>query len=99
MFNKPLKRKRHRNGKLEVSCYYYARIRNSAEETTSIVCLGVTDKQVALEKMSQLLREQERENVGLLPAKPVRQALPQKLAVHVKDYVLNLLTMGVIQDI
>lgn len=94
MISKPFKRKRSLNGKVHVSRYYYARIRLPGENRISVVSLGVADKQVANEKISQLIRENEKESVGWLPAKPVRDALQQDLFGHLKDYLLNLQTMG-----
>lgn len=88
------KRKRRRDGKVHVSRCYYAKIRLPGDHRVSVIPLGVTDKQVAQEKVSQIVREKEKESVGLLPPKPLREAAQKALAVHMQDYILNLRTVG-----
>ncbi len=94
MISTPFKRKRRSDGKLQTSRTYYAKIRLSGESRISVISLGVTDKQVAQEKLSQIIRDNEKESVGLLPSKLVREASQQRLTEHLKDYLLNLQTMG-----
>jgi integrase len=82
------RRQRRRNGRVSKSSTYYARIGRK------IVNLRATDKQVAVQKAATLARDSEREAVGLIPPKPMRQAASRRLEEHLEEYVKDLTALG-----
>jgi len=78
--------KRFRNGKRVISRLYSARYRPVGLSRVVTVPLHVSDRQVAEEKLRKLIRDQEREEMGLLVPKRVRVAAAQSLGDHVKAY-------------
>ena len=68
------KRKRRRGGKIvETSDSYYARYRLDGEYAITQVCLETSDKVVAQKKLSDLVREKERERAGIVAPKLQRK--------------------------
>ena len=55
------------------------------ERRISQVPLRVSDKQVAQEKLRQLVQEREKELHGLIPAKVMRDAAQESLTKHLKE--------------
>ena len=86
--------KRLRNGKRITSRLYSARIRVEGERQIKTVPLGVSDKQVAQEKLRRLVQEMERELHGLIPAKAMRDAAQEPLKRHLKDFIGDLRAKG-----
>jgi integrase len=84
--------KRRHDGKRIISRLYSAKIRVDGERRISQVSLGVSDKQVAQEKLRQLVQEREKELHGLIPAKAMRDAAQESLTKHMKDFIGNLRT-------
>ncbi|MEI6166468.1 MAG: site-specific integrase [bacterium] len=82
------RRSRRRNGVKVKSLKYYTRIGRKS------VNLGVTDKQVAEQKAAALVREVEREGVGLILPKPMRLAASRPLTEHVEEYIKDLTVLG-----
>ena len=82
--------KRMRNGKRIVSRLYSARIRIDGERRILNVPLGVSDKQVAQEKLRRLVQEKEKELHGLVSPKAMRDAAQEPLAKHLNDFIGNL---------
>ena len=86
--------KRLRDGKRIVSRLYSARIRVGGERRILNVSLGVSDKQVAQEKLRRLLQEKEKELNGLPPSKVQRDAAQEPLLKHVQDFIGDLRAKG-----
>jgi integrase len=76
------KHKRRTDGKLVSARYYSGRYRLAGEFKSTTVALKTTDKQVAEAKLKHLVQELERERVGLLAPKALREGL-RKLFVEV----------------
>jgi len=88
------KHKRIVNGKRKTSRVWSGRYRRPEERKITVVALGVTDKQVAQEKLNQLVREGEREAVGLIAPKKLRECAQKPLKAHVVDFIENLRAIG-----
>jgi integrase len=79
--------KRRVNGKVRVSGTYVGQFRLADDAKPTRVPLGVSDKQVAKEKLSRLIREAEREREGLSLPKEQRDAAKQSVERYVQDFV------------
>jgi integrase len=88
------KHKRLVNGKRKTSRLWSGRYRQPGEAKIVVVPLGVSDKQVALEKLKQLVQEGEREAVGLIAPKKLRESAQKALKAHVVDFIENLRAIG-----
>jgi integrase len=86
--------KRLRDGKRITSRLYSARIRIDGERRILNVPLGVSDKQVAQEKLRRLVQEREKELHGLMPPKTLRDAAQAPLLKHVQDFIGDLRAKG-----
>ena len=86
--------KRWRNGKRTTSRLYSAKIRVGGEQRISQVSLHVSDKQVAQEKLRQLVQDREKELQGLLPPKTMRDASQVPLSKHLEDFIGDLRALG-----
>lgn len=88
------KRKRRRAGRVETSDSYYARYRLDGEYAVTEVCLETSDKMVAERKLSDLVREKERERAGLIAPKLQRLSAQKALSAHLGDFKADLATLG-----
>jgi integrase len=86
--------KRMRNGKRITSRLYSARIRIDGERRILNVPLGVTDKDVAKDKLRKLVQEMEKELHGLISPKAMRDAAQEPLSKHLKDFIGDLRAKG-----
>ncbi len=86
--------KRLRNGKRITSRLYSARIRLDGERRILNVPLGVTDKDVAKEKLRKLVQEMEKERHGLISPKAMRDAAQKPLTKHLKEFIGDLRAKG-----
>ncbi len=77
--------KRRVNGKVRVGRTYIGQFRLAGDLKPRRVPLGVSDKQVAKEKLSRIEREAEREREGLIPPKEHRDAAKQSVESHVEE--------------
>jgi integrase len=58
------------------------------------ISLGVSDKQVAQQKLNKLIQELEHESAGLIPAKAEREAAQSPLLDLISEYVNELTVLG-----
>jgi integrase len=86
--------KRRHDGKRVISRLYSAKIRVDGERRISQVSLGVSDKQVAQEKLRLMVQEREKELQGLIPAKAMRDAAQESLTKHLRDFIGDLRAKG-----
>ena len=77
---------RRRKGKLVQSRMYNGRYRRHGEVKLTTVALHVTDKAVAEKKLRQLIRDIEKEEIGIAVPKRVRIAAEAPLNDHIKAY-------------
>ena len=92
------KPKRLHNGKRTIGRLYRARVKLNGDNKVRDVSLGVTDKQVAQQKLNKLIQELEHESAGLIPAKPEREAAQSPLLDLVSEYVNELTILGRSKD-
>ena len=86
--------KRRRNGKLASSRIWRARLRLNGEVKARDISLGVSDKQVAEQKLRDNIREQERVSVGLLAPAAQRETFENPMERLVDGYVADLKALG-----
>jgi hypothetical protein len=79
--------KRGVKGKVRVGRTYTGQFRLARDPEPTRVPLGVSDKQVAEEKLRRIVREVEREREGLIPPKEKRDAAKQSIESYVREYV------------
>jgi len=92
------KSKRLRNGKRVAGRLYRARVKLDGDEKVRDIALKVSDRQVAQQKLNELVRELEHEAAGLLPAKLEREAAQSPLLDLVGEYVNELTVLGRSED-
>jgi integrase len=88
------KTKRLRNGKRVTARLYRARVKITGDNKVRDVSLGVSDKQVAQQKLNKLIQELEHESAGLIPAKAERDAAQSPLLDLISEYVNELTVLG-----
>lgn len=81
---------RRKNGKSVASRLYNGRYRLPGQNKTITVALGVTDKQSAEAKLRELIRDREREAVGIIAPKRIRDAASKSFDDHLLDYIADL---------
>ena len=92
------KPKRQRNGKRVISRLYRARVKLDGEDRVRDIALKVSDRQVAQQKLNEIVRELEHEAAGLMPAKLARDAAQCPLLDLVTEYVNELTVLGRSED-
>jgi len=78
--------KRWVNGKVRVGRTWIGQFRLVGDVKPTRVALGVSDKQVAKEKLSRIVREAEREREGLSLPKEQRDAAKQSVESHAQEF-------------
>ncbi len=58
------------------------------------VPLRTSDKQVAEQRLNEIVRETERERAGIIPPRPLREAAKRCLSEHLKEYAADLEARG-----
>jgi integrase len=86
--------KRQRNGKLISSRIWRARLKLNGDVKARDISLGVSDKQVAEQKLRDNIRDQERTAVGLLAPAAQRQTFENPMERLVDGYVADLKALG-----
>ena len=90
MIFKVEKRRFRKNGKLQTTRCYYVRYRIGDMPVDRWKSLGVKDLVVANKKAQEFIQEKEREAVGVLEPKLIRNAAQRSLADHMNDYEADL---------
>ena len=88
------KPKRMRNGKRTIGRLYRARVKLTGDNKVRDISLGVSDKQVAQQKLNKLIQELEHESAGLIPVKAERDAAKSPLLDLISEYVNELTVLG-----
>ena len=82
--------KRWKGGKRVESRMYSGRYQRPGETRVTTVALHVTDKEVAKAKLRQLIRDMEREEIGIAVPKRLRIAAETPLRDHISAYCADL---------
>jgi hypothetical protein len=86
--------KRQRNGKLVSSRIWRARLKLDGDVKARDISLGVSDRQVAEQKMRENIRDQERVSVGLMAPAAQRETFENPMEKLVDGYVADLKALG-----
>ena len=86
--------KRQRNGKLISSRIWRARLKLNGDVKARDISLGVSDKQVAEQKLRDITRDHERVSVGLLAPAAQRETFENPMEKLVDGYVADLKALG-----
>ena len=86
--------KQQRNGKLVSSRIWRARLKLDGDVKARDISLGVSDRQVAEQKMRENIRDQERVSVGLMAPAAQRETFENPMAKLVDGYVADLKALG-----
>ena len=81
------KPKRRVNGKTVTSRLYRGRYRLDGQAKTKSVALHTTDKQIAKQRLHELVLELQQEQAGIIAPKIQRQASQTSLDVHTRDFL------------
>lgn len=81
---------RRKNGKLVQSRMYSGRYRRPSQTQITTVSLHVTDRDVAERKLRELIRDIEREEIGVSVPKRMRVAAETALVGHITAYCADL---------
>ena len=79
--------KRRVNGKLRVGRTWNGKFQLRGDAKPTVVALGVSDKQVAQEKLREMVRAIERERSGLGPSESARDAAKESVGKCVGEYI------------
>jgi len=82
--------KRRKNGQIRQSRMYSGRYRRTGQAKATTVALHVTDREVAERKLRDLIKDIEREEVGILAPRRMRAAAESGLVGHITDYCADL---------
>jgi integrase len=58
------------------------------------VSLHTSDKQVAEQRLNEIIREEERERAGIIPPRALREGAQKELTKHLKEYIADLKARG-----
>ena len=86
--------KRRHDGKRIASRIWRARLKLNGDAKARDVSLGVSDKQVAEQKLRELTRDHERMAVGLMAPAAQRETFASPLEQLVENYVADLKALG-----
>jgi integrase len=86
--------KRQRNGKLAANRIWRARLKLNGDVKPRDISLGVSDKQVAEQKLREITRDHERVSVGLLAPTAQRETFENPMEKLVDSYVADLKALG-----
>jgi len=79
--------RRSRNGRTHSDAVYTGQFRDPRTGEWQRVKLGVTQRDVALEKLRAIVAEAEREAAGIIAPKILRDSSARSLKDHLVDYI------------
>src|SRR6266567_1642650 len=85
---------RRKNGKRVRSRVYRGRYRLDPADRIKEIPLRTTDKQVARERLKQIVLEEQRERAGLIAPKEEREAVKRPIADHIADFIADRRSVG-----
>jgi integrase len=80
---------RWKNGKRIVGRLYRGKYRFDPREQIKYVALHTDDKQVAEQRLTKIVREEQHEREGLIAPKHQREAAQRPLAEHVEEFIAD----------
>ena len=88
------KKKRTKNGKSVTDRLYRGRYRLGGDYAVMEVPLDTPDKQVAEQKLREIVKEREMERAGLIAPKLERDSASKSLLSHFEDFIADLKVKG-----
>lgn len=94
MISHVYRKKRKKNGKTVLDRNYRGRYRLDGDYEMTDVALKTIDKQIAEEKLRDIIKEEQMERAGLIAPKEQRVAAEKPLADHLQDFLDDLVALG-----
>lgn len=94
MLSHVYRKKRKKNGKTVLDKNYRGRYRFDGDYQTTDIALGTADKQVAEQKLRDIIKEEQMERAGLIAPKDQRIAAEKPLTEHLQDFLDDLVALG-----
>lgn len=88
------RQRRRVGGEVVESRTYSGRLKIAGDSRFRYVALGVTDKRVAEQKLADVVRELERESVGLVVPRSIREAFAAPLTEHIARFLVDVKGKG-----
>lgn len=85
---------RMKDGKRHQSPYYSGKLRLDSWPRLRVIALHTTDKRIAEAKLLEMAKEHEKEAMGMLPPRSVRETLRKPLNGLLDDFLADLKTKG-----
>jgi integrase len=92
------KQRRKEGGKAIAGRIWRARLKLNGDVKPRDISLGVSDKQVAEQKLRDAIREHERTAVGMIAPAAQREAFKSRLEAVIGEYVADLIALGRSED-
>jgi integrase len=90
--------KRREGGKVVAARVWRARVKLNGDVKPRDISLGVSDKQVAEQKLREVIRDHERTAVGMMAPAAQHEAFHSPLGVVIGEYVADLVALGRSED-
>jgi len=88
------KPKRRKNGKLTCARMYRGRYRLSDDARITDIPLRTSDKQVALQRLQQIVQEKQQERAGIIPPKEQLETAQRPLIEFIEDFIQTRVSNG-----
>jgi integrase len=88
------KPKRRKNGKITAARMYRGRYRLSDDARITDVPLRTSDKQVATQRLQQIVQEKQQERAGIIPSREQRETAMRPLVESVADFIQTRVSIG-----
>ena len=88
------KPKRRKNGKLTCARMYRGRYRLSDDVRLTDVPLRTSDKQVALQRLQQIVQEKQQERAGIIPSREQVEMAQRPLIESIEDFIQTRVSNG-----
>lgn len=69
---------------------YLGKFKLPGDAKVTVVSLGTSDKRIAEERLKQIVLDRQREDLGILPARPLREGAQRPLLEHLADFIADL---------
>jgi len=88
------KPKRRKNGKLTSARLYRGRYRLSHDSRLTDIPLRTSDKQVAVQRLQQIVQEKQQERAGIIPSRQQLETALRPLIESVEDFIQTRVSIG-----
>lgn len=86
--------KRRKNGKLTSARMYRGRYRLSDDARLTDIPLRTSDKQVAVQRLQQIVQEKQQERAGIIPSRKQIETAMRPLVESVEDFIQTRVSIG-----